>query len=53
MQKVKRAWLYAGGILPFFLAYQPLKALIPGPALLIVALGYFVMCRLVADRFGK
>lgn len=41
------------GVVPFAFFYEPIKILVSGPVLLGGAVVYFILLRVIAERFGR
>jgi hypothetical protein len=50
---MKKIWIYMIGVIPLALTTERLQSVIGGPALLIGAVSYLLVVRLVAERYGK
>jgi cytochrome bd-type quinol oxidase subunit 2 len=50
---MKKIWIYMAGVALFAFFYEPLKALVSGPVFLGGAIVYFLLLRVLAEKFGK
>ena len=50
---MKRAWIYLAGVIIFGLAYAWLKMLVSDPVFFAGAIGYLLLLRLLAEKFGR
>lgn len=50
---MKKAWIYLAGVVVFGLAYAWLKSLMSEPVFFAGAIGYLLLLRLLAEKFGR
>jgi apolipoprotein N-acyltransferase len=53
MPKMKKTWIYLIGVIVFGLSYAWLKTLMSELVFFGVVIGYLVLLRLLAEKFGK
>jgi hypothetical protein len=50
---MRKLWVYTAGVLPLGFFSERLQATLGTPIFLVCAVGYLLLLRLLAERFGK